>query len=540
MTQEQVDKAILDLPDEVLKGLQFSAPWQYDPSDGDNVGSDPDGFSLSSSDKDDSSTTRQALQAECWRKFNRTPYINTAVRGQMGRLTGLGFETTSGTYDILKVIREIERDQRNRLYSFWPKYVARANVEGELFLILTLHPDGFIEVDFLDPSNVSGGEDDSGIIWHPTKTLMPLFYIIDNGTEKVQIPSIFMARYPELLKIASKDKDYLRSSQSGSRSGKAKFKQFGGYNQFIVSWDRGFITKRAISYLRTTLEWLNHYENLKKYEIDHKKAAGSYIWVFSIEDTKSFRLWMAMTAEQRASTGIAAKKTPGASLVLPPGMTLECKSPELSPLRDEDTDIKELVAAGINEPTDIMTGTSKGTFASVKETRGPMSDRTSDEVAYFERYLRFDFWANIFFLRSKVSKFPEYFEVEDCIGFDKKQEPIIKKVKEKPENLLEFSFPVSETIDLEGKTKALFGVKHGPLNKVLGVDNKKIAKIVGIGGWSRTRQIKALEDKLYPELEFESDAESVQEKAIEKPKPKPKPAKEPKNKGNDGNRIRNK
>jgi len=534
MTQEQISQAILDLPDEVLEGLQFSAPWQYDPEDGDNVGTDPDGYTLSSSDKDDSSSTRQALQAECWRKFNRTPYINTAVRGQMGRLTGLGFETTSGIYDILQVVKEIEQDQRNRLYNYWPKYVARANVEGELFLILTLHTDGFIEVDFLDPSNVSGGSDDSGIIWHPTKTLMPLFYLIDNGTEKFQIPSIFIARYPELVNTASKNIDYNKSLQKRSRSGNKKFKQFGGYNQFIVSWDRGFVTKRAISYLRTTLEWLNHYENLKKYEIDHKKSSGSYLWVFSITDTKAFRLWTAMTAEQRASTGIAAKKTPGSTLVLPPGMTLECRNPQLSPLRDEDTDIKELVAAGINEPTDIMTGTSKGTFASVKETRGPMSDRTSDEVAYFERYLRFDFWSNIFFLRSKVSKFPEYFDVDDCVGFGKNKEPIIEKVKERPENLLEFSFPVSETIDLEGKTKALFGVKHGPLNKVLGVDNKTISKIVGIGGWSRTRQIKALEDKLYPELEFESDAESVQEKAIEKPKPsntpQPKPVKKPKKK----------
>jgi len=41
MTQEQISQAILDLPDEVLEGLQFSAPWQYDPEDGDNVGTDP-------------------------------------------------------------------------------------------------------------------------------------------------------------------------------------------------------------------------------------------------------------------------------------------------------------------------------------------------------------------------------------------------------------------------------------------------------------------------------------------------------------------
>jgi len=206
MTPEQVSQAIDDLPDEVLEGLQFSAPWQYDPSDGDNVGADPDGFTLSSDDKDDSSSVRQALQAECWRKFNRTPYINTAVRGQMGRLTGLGFETTSGIYEIMKVVQEIEEDQRNRLYNYWPKYVARANVEGELFLVLTLHPDGFIEVDFLDPSNISGGSDDSGIIWHPTKTLMPLFYLIDNGTEKVQIPSFLWQGIQNYLKPYQKIK----------------------------------------------------------------------------------------------------------------------------------------------------------------------------------------------------------------------------------------------------------------------------------------------------------------------------------------------
>jgi len=75
MTQEQISQAILDLPDEVLEGLQFSAPWQYDPEDGDNVGTDPDGYTLSSSDKDDSSSTRQALQSRMLAKNSTVHHI---------------------------------------------------------------------------------------------------------------------------------------------------------------------------------------------------------------------------------------------------------------------------------------------------------------------------------------------------------------------------------------------------------------------------------------------------------------------------------
>jgi len=87
----------------------------------------------------------------------------------------------------------------------------------------------------------------------------------------------------------------------------------------------------------------------------------------------------------------------------------------------------------MNEPSDIMTGTSNGTFAAVKETRGPMSDRTSDEIAYFGRFLVHDFWGNIFFLRSSVTNFPKFFDIEDVVGFKGKKE-IIKKVKQDQRN----------------------------------------------------------------------------------------------------------
>jgi len=59
-----------DIPDEYLKamvnefpGVNMSAPWQYDTGTVPNRGTDADGFSTSpSSDKDDDSLTREALQ----------------------------------------------------------------------------------------------------------------------------------------------------------------------------------------------------------------------------------------------------------------------------------------------------------------------------------------------------------------------------------------------------------------------------------------------------------------------------------------------
>ena len=529
LNQDEVFKYLEDMPDEVLSSIKFSVPWQYGNEDLNEK--DEDGFSASSSvNKEDSSYSRKVLQEECFRKFHKNPHVNTSVRGLVGRLTGLGFETTSETFDIQQAIEEIELDPRNRLYNFWPKYVGRMNIEGELFLILTCHSDGFVEVDFLDPGVLSpSGDDDTGIIFHPNKTLMPLFYIIDaENNRKRQIPSIFIARYPELIKKASESKHFDEKEQTKSKSRVKVFKKFKRFNQFIISFDKGFVTRRAISYLRTTLEWINHYENLKKYEIDHKKSSGSYLWTFEFEDARAFKTWLSLSKEDKRKTGILAKKTPGGSLILPPGMSLECKNPNLTSIKEQDTDILQMVASGLNEPDDILTGTNKGTYASVKASRGPMSDRTADEIAYFDRWLKYDFWSAVFFLKGEIGKFPKFFSIKEAVGFDKSKKPIFRNIKRRPEQLIEISYPVSETIDFEGRARGLLGVKHGPVAEQAGIANSEVAKRLGFGGYGRLRLKKATEDEKYPELDYEMgvDAESVQEKKIE---PGKKPVKkEPK------------
>jgi hypothetical protein len=517
------------LNDDELRGMKFSMPWQVETFNGES--SDPDGFT-SYQEIPSEQYTREELQKHCWDKFHKNPQINTSVRGLMGRLTGMGFETSSEIHEINEVIKEIEYDPRNRLYNYMPKFVARSNIEGELFLCLTCHEDGFIEIDFIDPSTVTGGGDDgSGIIFHPSKPLFPLFYNIagakkPNGDQNVeQIPSINIARYPELAKLENLQGISFELQINSRKTKRNPWSKLGNYYKFIVAWDKGFMTRRAISYLRTTLEWLNHYENLKKYEIDHKRSSGSYLWVFQIEDPRTFKLWLALTPEQRAKTGIMAKKTPGGTLVIPPGIKVVAITPNLPNISDADTDIMEMVASGLNEPSDILTGSSKGTFASVKASRGPMTDRTSDEMSYFDRFLKYDLWSAIFFLKHQIANFPLTFKVNEAIGFNESQEPIFKKIPRKPEFLIDISYPVSESSDTEAQARAFLGVKHGNMSESLGIPNSYIAKKIGIGSYGRRRLEKATEDNKYPELVIESDAaameenpqESNQEKDLEKP-----------------------
>lgn len=501
--------ALAKLTDDELRHLQMSMPWQQGAESigGEDDVVDEDGFSATDASLNSMDLqNREKLQQICWNKFNRNPQVNTAVRGQVGRLTGLGYEITSDIQQIQEAIEETELDPRNRLYLFWPKFVGRAIIEGELFLCLTVHNDGFIEVDFIDPSNIAGAGED-GIIYHPTKATLPLCYgvtpmttnIVDKFNSPMLIPSIFMAYYPELMKILEDTEEYNEDQAKDSRGG-SKFKKIGGFKRFIVSWDRSFITRRNVSYLRTILEWLNHYENLKKYEIDHKKSAGSYLWVITMADPKSFRTWLSLTDAERRKTGIMAKKTPGSTLILPPGLTLTAQGPKLPAISEEDTDILHMVTSGLNEPEDVATGQAKGTFASVKASRGPMSDRTSDEIAYFEKFLKYEFYRAVFFLKSKVSEFPETFPVRTAVDYDDNQKPKFKTLKKKAETLIDITFPVSEVIDAEARVKAYLGVKHGSVYDTLGIPNDEIAKKIGFGNYRRLRLAQATEADKYPEL----------------------------------------
>ena len=531
-----VASALGKLSDEELSSLQLSMPWQVNLNENDDK--DVDGFKYILTNGGD--PNRAELQKICRTKFNESPFVGTSVRGQVGRLTGKGFEVSSDIYEIQEFLEEVEYDPRNRLYINWSKYVGGALIDGELFLLLTCHKDGFIEVDYIDPAAVNGGGED-GVLYHPQKTTMPLFYFVTvvdkrNAQKTILVPSIYMAYYPSLIKNARESSYWKEELAKESRNPGNIFNKIGGYNRFIVAWDRSFVTRRNVGYLRTVLVWLNHYENLKKYEIDHKKSSGAYLWVVKIEDPKSFRLWLSLSDEERAKTGIMAKKTPGSMLVLPPGMTIEAINPKLNTISEQDTDILHLVTGGLNEPEDISTGQSKGTFASVKASRGPMSDRTSDEISYFEKFLKFDFYRPVFFLKSKISSFPETFKVHTAVDY-KSKKPVFKEIDKKPEFLIDIAFPVSEVIDAETRARAYLGVKHGSIYDTLGIPNDEIAKRLGFGNYKRLRLQQATEEDRFPELsppvdvggqQLDQDGKSIKKTVVTKPEQSTQSVKEKK------------
>lgn len=513
-------KEALDTDDPRMLSL---FPWQYSSTSLNKYDPDIRGPIRTQSDKTDPRSTRETLQEICWQKATRNPQINTNIRGEVGRMTGHGFKTTSRVFEIREAIKEIENDPRNRLYLMWPKYVARSKIEGELFLVLTVHKDGFIEVDFIDPGAVNDPQISDGILVHPRKTRLPLFYCVNDGNDNIeQIPSIFIARYPEMVNVAKNIQGFNKSKQAITR--KQAFQKFKGYYRFVVEWDKTWITTRNIGHLRTVIGWSNLWEMMKAYEIDHKKSSGSYLWTLKIDDMRMYLKWLALSDEDRAKTGITEKKTPGSMLVLGPSMSLQASYPQLQSISDSDSDIQKMILSGLNENQDTSMGELRSTFASAKASRGPASDRTSDEIALFQNFLIKDFWGSIFFLKSAVGQFPETFTIQEAVDF-KNKEPVIKPVKRRPEELIEVRWPISETIDFEGRAKGLRGVKHGDLNKTMGISNTSISDKLGFNYFEERLQ-NATDEEQLPELAVPLDDETYQERTEGEPKKNPAKKKE--------------
>lgn len=514
MDHNKLKEALDGIDDAELSTFKFYAPWQSGPT----AEEEGDALSAQLAHIDMTNTSRyyQVIQKFLWEKFQENPWINTSVIDYMGRLTGRGFEMTSSVRPIKEYMKSISDDIRNQLYDNMPKYVARQRIEGELYLLLTAHEDGFVEIDFIDPATVAGGDRCSGKFFHPMKPNFVLAYelsgLSSDGVTQINrvIPSINLAYFPSLYKELLKKPGFQDQKIADSKHSSRKFNVFGGFNQFIIEWNTGLFTQRNVSSLRTTLEWINHYETLKKYEIDHKKAAGAYMWVFTIEDPKAFRTWLGMSEEERAKTGVMGKYMPGGKLILPPGMDLKAVNPTLPNISGTDTDILHMVTAGLNAPEDMVTGQSGGTFASVKASRAPQGDRVSDSIEQFERFLRYTFWRSIFHLGISLKVLPKTYKVEEAVEF-KNQEPVYKKVSKEAHDLIEFAFPVSEVSDLEAVARAVLGVKHGSIIDTLGLPAEYIARKLGFGLYSSARLKKATEDKQFPELQPAVDQESAQE-----------------------------
>jgi len=164
----------------------------------------------------------------------------------------------------------------------------------------------------------------------------------------------------------------------------------------------------------------------------------------------------------------------------------------------------------LNENQDTSTGELKSTFAAAKASKGPASDRISDEIALFQNFMIHDFWSAIFFLKSSIGKFAKTLPSEEVVGF-KKKEPVIETVQRRPEELIEINFPTTENIDIESRSRGLLGVKHGNVNMTLGISNSSIASKIGFN-YFEERLRDATEKEMLPDLVIPTDDETYQER----------------------------
>lgn len=499
-------QALIDMPDEKLKETMLSVGIYG----GKVVRVDEDGFPIYGKGTAELVRNVIELQQECWKKYNTNPQISTAITDNAGVVCGKGFSVSSPYPDVRKFLNEIVKDSRNRLYSNFKKFYTRSDIEGELFLSLTAHDDGFVEIDFMHPEKLEK------IYYHPSKSTLPLFYsfkVVDDYSDGVPqeklvyIPSIYVFEMQNLIPVMEKHHDFKMNPERAFRRNKRRYKKTGGYQTFIVSWDRSLFTERNVSQMATTIEWANHYENLKRYEIDHKRSSGSYLWTVTFEDVKAFKRWLALTDEEKAKTGIMQTKTPGGTLVLPPGMSLEVKNPQLPKISDSDTDILHMITSGLNKPEDMVTGQSNGTYGSVKASRGPESDRNKNRQNDWEIFLRYDFFRFVFLMSSKFAKMEIEREEEIVIDFKDKKEVFGKEIVPVWESM-EITFPMSEVSDLESTTKALMGVKHGSLADTMGIPVSHIAEKLGMPNYRSLRAKHAIEKKKYPELVIATEEDS--------------------------------
>jgi len=524
LQNNQVTETLASLPDSVLSQIQFTFPL-FSHAKSTIKTTDEDGFPTSAA-LSEGTYDLKSLHQQCWNKFEKNPQISSHVRDVMGRMAGWGFGFFSGVEEIQMALDEVIEDPRNALYENFPKFCGRSEIEGELFLMLTLHLNGFVEVDFITPTMLTGGDKGSGILFHSMKKTFPLFYNVkfgDKTESEILIPSINIAYFPELEEDAKNnscykaDKTKKAKPNTGNKKMKRKVEKIGGYNRFIVRWDKGFLTRRNVSHIRTTIEWLNYYEDLKKYEIDHKKSSGAYLWVIEMDDMRAFRSWLALSEDERKSTGILQPKDPGGTLILPPGMKMRVENPKLPTISDEDSDIMQMVSSGLNKPQDLILGDYRSTYASVKAAQGPQNDRINDDLAYFTNFLRYNFWRPVFFLKSVVSNFKLNRRVEEVVGWEGDPEseeglkPVKKRVQKPSYKLVEIALPVSKLEDIESIAKSMLGVKHGSLVDTLNIPREEIAKRLGFYNYPSLVKKHATEQQNYPKTKAAVDQETAQE-----------------------------
>lgn len=488
-----------------------------------NSGASLFGILTGASENELGSVTLTMLRDECWRQFRINPFVGTATRDSVDSLVGDGFRVWSKIPEIQKIIKRESFDMRNRLWHRMRQIVTAYEVTGENFIALTCDPtDKFVHIDYVEGSSISGiDEHGHGIISHPEKTRMPLFYHVrnpgrDNGYTLV--PSINLAWYPHLHDVAKKQPGYDQKLIEPHRHVGDKFAKIGGFKRFIIDRESDMVCTRNISHLWSVLIWANFYTLMKSVEMDHKRALASFLWVLKAETPEAWDVWDKMTPEQKKQTGLYGHKAPGSLIIPPPGFGIECKAPQLTNITGSDNDIREMMGAGLKQPMDVVTGNAEGkNFGSVKASRGPWSDRILGGQSYFRSWCVHDVWRQILFLHQKLYGLTENFEVREAVRYEEKK-PIFEIVSKEAWECISVNLPMFTSGNLTDLRGLYLGSKPAGLSELFGVSKELILSKLGISDYHQERLRRETEQSEYPETMPEGmSGEQFQEDQLGRP-----------------------
>lgn len=466
--------------------------------------------------------TLQGLTYDMYREF---PYIRSDIDRKVNMVTGKDFGFSSYISEIDEFLEEEVYDHRNILWWRIPGWILRSLVEGELFFLVTVQPDGFCVFNVIEPCYVTGALDGTGIWSDPNNVLMPLYYNIKDttsGGDGEIIPSINHIYDSSYDKIPLGDM-FKRELLAGSRmENRGKYKALNGYYRFVIHWNNmnGVDeAKRDTSYLRAVIKYVNFYQQAILWSMDYRKSLASWSQEVKFSDDaygqKAYRLWMKMTAEEKAATGLTKPPSPGDRVFSMPGMTVTTISNNQGKAGSgESLDLRNMLVSGMDAPSDVITSDlSQGNRSSNQQTRSPYADTAESLQVKFERLFKYGLWAHIFKIKSLMDEsFREDIKVDVPVDFEEKkekakidgmpEETVMKvktqKRKRKAFHFIDVTFPVLNIQDMEGLSSGLLGSKHGSVIESLGVPPSRVAERMGFKGYRKLRLQNALEEEQYP------------------------------------------
>lgn len=466
------------------------------------------------SDKTEQEFDRSIINAEAWVKYVEDAFVGSAIDRLAGRVAGRGFNISSHIYELQEFIDEIVDSPINELYSSYLGYAIRKMVEYELFLRCTIHNDGFVEFDVIEPKDITGmGSTNlttTGIIPHKTKATLPVWYRVrkpKSGTQVSNdftlIPSIYHVYMPDLAKMYTEE-DLKSFGATVTPVNEILEKRSGGavrYSTFVMSWRNGVKEIiRNVSKLRTIFEPLEDYKQNKKWRSEYMKALTSYFIFYEFEDKMSWYRWQALSDEKKRETGLLQPLRPADRLLLPPGVKGTIQNPNLPKLSGDDEDLLKWMATAANTPYDIFASDSKGpTYASTKSSRPFYMDYINDWQGWTETFFVMDFFRFVFWVKSKLDKrFKFYYPQEVCVGF-KNKKPVFETKKIPAYKLISCNFPASQETALQDVANGVLGSKRGDLTWHLGISKKTEAQKLGIQNYEVELMKRAQEEKTYPD-----------------------------------------